>query len=207
MRASYDAKPSVRYGALMHELRVLGVRLDFVTNEAWNRYREYWVGADFKASLRRLHITKRALDNEDVTPNDVLLYVYTKDHDGVTFTDGRSARFHIMRRREEHTQVTLDQPVVEEQFYYNTTGDCPKGRVYGLGSLSSKKRKYGDPSASIVITSRAPPPPPPPPPLPPPQEHHQQVGVDPAHSSEHQHNNDDQDIWEWMDEEHLSDER
>ncbi|KAK9151499.1 hypothetical protein Syun_009808 [Stephania yunnanensis] len=122
MRAAYDAKPGVRYGALMHELRVLGVRPDFVTNKAWNRNHEYWVGVDFKARTEKASQNKKsekdylvpALDNEDVTPNGVLLYVYTKDHDGVTFTDGSSTRFHIMRRSEENTQVTLDQPIVED---------------------------------------------------------------------------------------------
>ncbi|KAK9132709.1 hypothetical protein Scep_012237 [Stephania cephalantha] len=54
-------------------------------------------------------------------------------------------------------------------------------------------------------TSQAPPPPAPPPP-PPPQEHHQLVGMDPAHSLEQQHDDDDRDVQDWVDEEHLGDE-
>ncbi|KAK9112114.1 hypothetical protein Scep_019633 [Stephania cephalantha] len=38
--------------------------------------------------------------------------------------------------------------------YYDVAGECPKGRVYGLGSLGRKKRKYVDPGAS---TSQVPP--------------------------------------------------
>ncbi|KAK9125780.1 hypothetical protein Scep_014626 [Stephania cephalantha] len=46
----------------------------------------------------------------------------------------------------------------------------------------------------------------PPPPLPPPQEHHQQVGMDSARSLKQQHDEDDRDIRDWVDEEHLGDE-
>ncbi|KAK9157619.1 hypothetical protein Scep_004193 [Stephania cephalantha] len=109
----------------MHELCALDVRPDFVINEAWNRYREYWASADFKArSEKASHNIKSekggpgtgpskhtggtrsfrtyedvlALDrdeDDEVTPNDVFLHVHTKDHDGVTFIDNRSARFHL----------------------------------------------------------------------------------------------------------------
>ncbi|KAK9166375.1 hypothetical protein Scep_001566 [Stephania cephalantha] len=47
VRAAYDSNACVRYEALMHELRAFGMRPNFVTNEAWNRYREYWASADF----------------------------------------------------------------------------------------------------------------------------------------------------------------
>ncbi|KAK9106722.1 hypothetical protein Syun_022733 [Stephania yunnanensis] len=33
----------------MHELCTLGLRPDFFTDEAWNRYRDYWVSAYFRA--------------------------------------------------------------------------------------------------------------------------------------------------------------
>ncbi|KAK9125593.1 hypothetical protein Scep_014439 [Stephania cephalantha] len=47
-------------------------------------------------------------EDEEVTPNDVFLHVHTKDHDGVTFINSRSAWFYseLVRRREEHTQAT-----------------------------------------------------------------------------------------------------
>ncbi|KAK9099134.1 hypothetical protein Syun_026179 [Stephania yunnanensis] len=49
--------------------------------------------------------------------------------------------------------TTPDQPVDDEAVYYNVASECPKGRVYGLGSLGRKKRIYVDPDAS---TSRLP---------------------------------------------------
>ncbi|KAK9112158.1 hypothetical protein Scep_019677 [Stephania cephalantha] len=58
-RVVYDSKACVRYDALMHELRALGVRPDFVTNEAWNRYREYWTFADFKARSEKASHKKK----------------------------------------------------------------------------------------------------------------------------------------------------
>ncbi|KAK9157545.1 hypothetical protein Scep_004119 [Stephania cephalantha] len=140
---------SVRYGALMHELRTLGVRSDFVTNEACNRYREYWASADFKArsekaSQNRKKQKGRPWDQDDeVTPNDVFLHVHTKDHDGAE----------LVRRCEEHTQATPNRPIDEKQLYYDAPGECSKGRVYGLGSLAKRKRRYEDPGAS---TSREP---------------------------------------------------
>ncbi|KAK9104728.1 hypothetical protein Scep_021572 [Stephania cephalantha] len=96
---------------------------------------------------------ENALDrnaDDEVTPNDVFLHVHTKDHDGVTFIDNRSARFYaeLVRRREEHTQATSDQPIDEKQLYYDAIGECSKGRVYGLGSLAKRKRRYEDPGTS-----------------------------------------------------------
>ncbi|KAK9140119.1 hypothetical protein Scep_009800 [Stephania cephalantha] len=118
----------------MHELRALGVRPGFVTSEAWNRYREYWASTNFKARSEKASHNRKsekgdpgtgpskhtrgtrsfrtyedvlALDrdeDDEVTPNDVFLHVHTKDHDGVTFIDNISARFHaeLVRRREKH---------------------------------------------------------------------------------------------------------
>ncbi|KAK9101130.1 hypothetical protein Scep_024560 [Stephania cephalantha] len=151
---------------------------DFVIDEAWNKYRKYWASADFRArSEKASHNRKKekggpstgpskhtggtrsfrtyedilALDkdeDDEVTPNDVFLHVHTKDHDGVTFIDSRSRVAKLVRRREEHTQATPDQPIDEEQLYYDAAGVCPKGRVYGLGSLARKTRRYADPGAS-----------------------------------------------------------
>ncbi|KAK9100292.1 hypothetical protein Scep_023722 [Stephania cephalantha] len=68
----------------------------------------------------------------------------------MTFIDTRSERFYdrLQRRRLELTQATPDQPVDDEAVYLNVAGECPKGRVYGLGSLGRKKRRYADPGAS-----------------------------------------------------------
>ncbi|KAK9157802.1 hypothetical protein Scep_004376 [Stephania cephalantha] len=54
----------------------------------------------------------------------------------------------LVKRCEEHTQATPDQSIDEEQLYYNASEVCPKGRVYGLGSLARKTRRYADPGAS-----------------------------------------------------------
>ncbi|KAK9120762.1 hypothetical protein Syun_018379 [Stephania yunnanensis] len=40
------------------------------------------------------------------------------------------------------------KPVDDEVVYYKVAGECPKRRVYGLGSLRRKKRRYADPDAS-----------------------------------------------------------
>ncbi|KAK9121616.1 hypothetical protein Syun_019233 [Stephania yunnanensis] len=50
----------------------------------------------------------------------------------------------IMRRHEEHTQATPDQPIDEKQLYYDAAEECSKGRVYGLGSLAKMTRRYED---------------------------------------------------------------
>ncbi|KAK9107074.1 hypothetical protein Syun_023085 [Stephania yunnanensis] len=122
--AAYYAKACVSYGTLKHELRPLGVRPDFVTDEAWNRYRDYWASADFRAKFEKAsHNGKNekggpcigpskhnggiqsfrtyedilALDKDEdhVTPNDVFLHVHKKDHDGVIFIDSRLVQFHV----------------------------------------------------------------------------------------------------------------
>ncbi|KAK9091995.1 hypothetical protein Syun_026906 [Stephania yunnanensis] len=182
-------------------------------------------------------ISVMALDkdeDDEVTPNDVFLHVHTKDHDGVTFIDSRSTQFHakLVRRREEHTQATLDQLIDEEQLYYDAAGVCPKGSVYGLRSLARKKRRYADLGASTsqesmvrrsefdAVVQRLP-------qfeafvqsqlkmrmdfyantsqalPPPPPQKHHQQVGMDPVCSPQQQHDDDDRDNHDWVYDEHL----
>ncbi|KAK9143328.1 hypothetical protein Syun_012728 [Stephania yunnanensis] len=54
----------------------------------------------------------------------------------------------LQRRRQELTQATPNQTVDDEAVYYNVVGECPKGQVYGLGSLGGKNRRYADPGAS-----------------------------------------------------------
>ncbi|KAK9083254.1 hypothetical protein Scep_029725 [Stephania cephalantha] len=68
----------------------------------------------------------------------------------MTFIDTRSERFYDRLRGdvERATQATSDQSVDDEAVYLNVAGECPKGRVYGLGSLGRKKRRYADPGAS-----------------------------------------------------------
>ncbi|KAK9160819.1 hypothetical protein Syun_007160 [Stephania yunnanensis] len=82
--------------------------------------------------------------------NELYLHLHTVNHDGMTFIDTRSERFYdrLQRRRLELTQATPDQPMDDEAVYLNVAGECPKGRVYGLGSLGRKKKRYADPGAS-----------------------------------------------------------
>ncbi|KAK9132719.1 hypothetical protein Scep_012247 [Stephania cephalantha] len=58
----------------------------------------------------------------------------------------RSSRLSVSlsapERHTEATRATPDQPVDDEAVYLNVAGECPKGRVYGLGSLGRKKRRY-----------------------------------------------------------------
>ncbi|KAK9134432.1 hypothetical protein Syun_013762 [Stephania yunnanensis] len=56
-------------------------------------------------------------------------------------------------RHQELTQATPGQPVDDKAMYYNVAGECPRGRVYSLGLLGRKKRRYVDPGA---ITSKIP---------------------------------------------------
>ncbi|KAK9162939.1 hypothetical protein Syun_003841 [Stephania yunnanensis] len=123
----------------------------------WERWKPYFrwdpsIDEAVVRVVRAAYDAKGALyedEDDEVTPNDVFLHVHTKDHDGVTFIDSISARFHakLVRRREQRTQDTLDQLIDEEQLYYDAVEECPKGRVYGLRSLAKRKRRY-DPSAS-----------------------------------------------------------
>ncbi|KAK9083303.1 hypothetical protein Scep_029774 [Stephania cephalantha] len=57
-------------------------------------------------------------------------------------------------RLQELTQTIPDQSVDDEAVYCKVPGECPKGHVYGLGSLGKKKKRYADPGAS---TSQVPP--------------------------------------------------
>ncbi|KAK9105830.1 hypothetical protein Scep_022674 [Stephania cephalantha] len=68
----------------------------------------------------------------------------------MTFIDTRSERFYdrLQSRRQEVTQATPEQSVDDEAVYLNVAGESSKGRVYGLGSVGRKKRRYGAPGAS-----------------------------------------------------------
>ncbi|KAK9132326.1 hypothetical protein Scep_011854 [Stephania cephalantha] len=52
----------------------------------------------------------------------------------------------------EVTQATPEQSVDDEAVYLNVAGESSKGRVYGLGSVGRKKRRYGAPGASTSQT-------------------------------------------------------
>ncbi|KAK9083595.1 hypothetical protein Scep_030066 [Stephania cephalantha] len=146
------------------------------------------------------------------TVNELYLHLHTVNHDGVTFIDTRSEWFYL---------------VDDEAVYYKVASECPKGRVYDLGSLGRKKRRYADPGAS---TSQVPQMVPhlefdnvveqlrqvvvfmqrqfgmtmdgaglsqPPPPPPPPPQEQQQAQTDPADPRQ-QHDNVDREMRDWL---------
>ncbi|KAK9121030.1 hypothetical protein Syun_018647 [Stephania yunnanensis] len=125
IRAAYDTHAGTRYTALMHKLKKNRIQPNFVIDEAWRRYLEYWDSEDFLARSRQ-GSTNRNTEVEG---------------------PGRSMN-NLQRRRLELTQATPDQSVDDEAVYFNVAGECPKGRIYGLESLGRKKRRYADPGAS-----------------------------------------------------------
>ncbi|KAK9103024.1 hypothetical protein Sjap_020278 [Stephania japonica] len=126
----------------MHKLKKKRVQPVYVIDEAWRRYLECGRARTSLPGLvkRRRIGTPRSkalgggpskhgggsvsfvTTQERLTPptvNELYLHLHTVNHDRMTFIDTRSERFY-----------------------------CPKGRVYGLGSLGRKKRRYADPGAS-----------------------------------------------------------
>ncbi|KAK9116037.1 hypothetical protein Sjap_014984 [Stephania japonica] len=93
-------------------------------------------------------------DSSETPPsvNDLYLHLHTVNHDRTTFIDTRSERFYAPERRQELTRATPEQSVDDEAVYLNVAGECSKGRVYGLGSVGRKKRRYGTPGASTSQT-------------------------------------------------------
>ncbi|KAK9100022.1 hypothetical protein Scep_023452 [Stephania cephalantha] len=53
-----------------------------------------------------------------------------------------------LRRRRLSDPATPDREVDDEAVYLNVAGECPKRRVYGLGSLGRKRGDMRDPGAS-----------------------------------------------------------
>ncbi|KAK9085905.1 hypothetical protein Sjap_026316 [Stephania japonica] len=66
----------------------------------------------------------------------------------VSFATTQERLDRLQSRRQELTQATPEQSVDDEAVYLNVAGECSKGRVYGLGSVGRKKRRYGTPGAS-----------------------------------------------------------
>ncbi|KAK9137631.1 hypothetical protein Sjap_008225 [Stephania japonica] len=103
-----------------------------------------------------LRLPKKDCDSSETPPsvNDLYLHLHTVNHDRTTFIDTRSERFYdrLQSRRQELTQATPEQSVDDEAVYLNVAGECSKGRVYGLGSVGRKKRRYGTPGASTSQT-------------------------------------------------------
>ncbi|KAK9116379.1 hypothetical protein Sjap_015326 [Stephania japonica] len=100
---------------------------------------------------------ERLADSSETPPsvNDLYLHLHTVNHDRTTFIDTRSERFYDRlqsARRRGGDPATPEQSVDDEAVYLNVAGECSKGRVYGLGSVGRKKRRYGTPGASTSQT-------------------------------------------------------
>ncbi|KAK9097355.1 hypothetical protein Sjap_022852 [Stephania japonica] len=141
IRATYDRLAGIRYTALMHKLKKKRVQPVYVIDEAWRRYLESWESEDFLARSSQA-TANRNTEVEGPGP-------------GPSKHSGGSVSFVTTQERlapEEmsgaHLSYTPDQSVDDEAVYLNVAGECPKGRVYGLGSLGRKKRRYADPGAS-----------------------------------------------------------
>ncbi|KAK9146318.1 hypothetical protein Sjap_006221 [Stephania japonica] len=177
VRAAYDRLAGTRYTALMHKLKKNRVQPIYVTDEAWRRYLQYWESEDFQARSRQatqnrntevegpgtgpskhgggsvsFATTQERLADSSETPpsvNDLYLHLHTVNHDrqhsSILDRSGSIADVGA-------TCATPEQSVDDEAVYLNVAGECSKGRVYGLGSVGRKKRRYGTPGASTSQT-------------------------------------------------------
>ncbi|KAK9138152.1 hypothetical protein Sjap_008746 [Stephania japonica] len=132
----------IRYTALMHKLKKKRVQPVYVIDEAWRRYLEY-LGERGLPCQSSQATANRNTEVEGPGPGP-------SKHDGgsVSFVTTQERLDRLRRRCRELTCATPDQSVDDEAVYLNVAGECPKGRVYGLGSLGRKKRRYADPGAS-----------------------------------------------------------
>ncbi|KAK9151084.1 hypothetical protein Syun_009393 [Stephania yunnanensis] len=108
----------------------------------------------FEKALLKALLNQADSSETPPTVNDLYLHLHTVNHDRMTFIDTRSERFYdrLQNVRQELTQTTPEQSVDDEAVYPNVAGESSKGRVYGLGSVGRKKRRYGAPGASTSQT-------------------------------------------------------
>ncbi|KAK9142091.1 hypothetical protein Syun_011491 [Stephania yunnanensis] len=101
-----------------------------------------------------LRLPKKDCDSSETPPsvNDLYLHLHTVNHDrrhsSILDRSGSMLRAGVG----EATRATPEQSVDDEAVYLNVAGESSKGRIYGLGYVGRKKRRYGTPGAS---TSRA----------------------------------------------------
>ncbi|KAK9102906.1 hypothetical protein Sjap_020160 [Stephania japonica] len=140
IRAAYDRLAGIRYTALMHKLKKKRVQPVYVIDEAWRRYLEYWESEDFLARSSQATANRNTeVEGPGTGPSK---------HSGGSVSFVTTQERLAPEEMSELTCATPDQSVDDEAVYLNVAGECPKGRVYGLGSLRRKKRRYADPGAS-----------------------------------------------------------
>ncbi|KAK9092811.1 hypothetical protein Syun_027722 [Stephania yunnanensis] len=142
VRAAYDRLAGTRYTALMHKLKKNRVRQFMLPDEAWRRYFQYWESEDFQARSRQ------ATENRNTEVEGPGTGPSKHGGGSVSFATTQERLDRLQSRRQELTQATPEQSVDDEAVYLNVAGESSKGRVYGLGSVGRKKRRYGAPGAS-----------------------------------------------------------
>ncbi|KAK9123500.1 hypothetical protein Sjap_013102 [Stephania japonica] len=154
VRAAYDELASTRYTALMHKLkknRASDARIGTPRSKATGTGPSKHGGGSVSFATTQ----ERLADSSEAPPsvNDLYLHLHTVNHDRTTFIDTRSERFYDRLRADVGSDpATPEQSVDDEAVYLNVAGECSKGRVYGLGSVGRKKRRYGTPGASTSQT-------------------------------------------------------
>ncbi|KAK9148928.1 hypothetical protein Scep_007685 [Stephania cephalantha] len=58
IRAAYDTLTGTRYTALRHKLKKNRVQPNFITDEAWRRYLEYWESEEFLARSKQASMNR-----------------------------------------------------------------------------------------------------------------------------------------------------
>ncbi|KAK9148584.1 hypothetical protein Scep_007341 [Stephania cephalantha] len=111
-------------------------------------------------SVHVLAVQSQALFNiKDSNKNDFMMYFREDLHRWLLSPDFKKKAREMDNRREgkpgearaalrRSVRDNGARKVDDEAVYYKVAGECPKGRVYGLGSLGRKKRKYADADAS-----------------------------------------------------------
>ncbi|KAK9096761.1 hypothetical protein Sjap_022258 [Stephania japonica] len=165
IRAAYDRACGHKVHRIDAQVKEETCATVYVIDEAWRRYLEYLGERGLPCQSSQATANRNTevegpgtgpskhdggsvsfvTTQERLTPptvNELYLHLHTVNHDGMTFIDTRSERFYAPEEMSGAHPATPDQSVDDEAVYLNVAGECPKGRVYGLGSLERKKRRY-----------------------------------------------------------------
>ncbi|KAK9159996.1 hypothetical protein Syun_006337 [Stephania yunnanensis] len=89
-------------------------------------------------------------DSSETPPsvNDLYLHLHTVNHDRRHSSILDRSGSMLQSETSGGDPATPEQSVDDEAVYLNVAGESSKGRVYGLGSVGRKKRRYGTPGAT-----------------------------------------------------------
>ncbi|KAK9107995.1 hypothetical protein Syun_024006 [Stephania yunnanensis] len=105
-------------------------------DEAWRRYLRSWESEDFRLGLGK----RRRIGTRGRRP-----WTGPSKHGGGSVSFATTQERLAPERRRGGDPATPEQSVDDEAVYLNVAGESSKGRVYGLGSVGRKKRRYGTP--------------------------------------------------------------